>query len=435
MSEYIDYINNETKICTYAFQNVDVNSNGDWHVCCKSPALYNKKTHPTIEDFWNSEKMRDIRKSMLEGKTHPHCNNCWKNESNGKISYRQHITSRTFGLVPEEQFKQIVANTDANTGASPISSVKGLELRLSNLCNLKCRMCNPLYSSRWAGDWKHLSSKNQEMHTVSDKDVDWDNLARHPLLMLETEYIKNIINTVGPNLKKLTIPGGEPLLETRLYEVFDALRPYAENISLVIITNATKLDRFKEIDQNWKSFFLVVSCDGIGDYYEYIRKLANWNEFSENVYTLKTYQHVVISFNITVQIYNYPVLLDTISWMLDTFNDRFLWIELIFLDGPRCLSLRTLPKKIKDRLYREWSDWIVMISDDIGLYSSRWQHDVRHNVAKQLRRVIDLMMIDTNHIDAFINYSDHLDEVQNVKIAWRELLPELAEEIKNIKPK
>lgn len=434
MSDYLNYINNETKICTYAFQNVDVNSNGDWHVCCKSPALYNKATHPTIEDFWNSEKMRNIRKSMLDGKEHPHCNHCWHNEHKGKISYRQHITSRTFGLVNEEQFKQIVSDTDIETGESPVSSVKGLEIRLSNLCNLKCRMCNPLYSSRWASDWKHLSKENQEMHTVSDKDVNWDSLSRHPLLMLETDYIKNIVSTVGPNLKKLTVPGGEPLLETRLYEVFDVLRPHAENISLVMITNATKIDRFNEIDQNWKSFFLVVSCDGTGDYYEYIRQLANWNEFSKNVYFLKTYQHISISFNVTVQIYNYPVLIDTITWMLDTFNDRFVWIELIFLDGPRCLSLRTLPKRIKDRLHKEWSDWTDLITGVNGIYSSRWEQDVRHNVAKQLRRVIELMMIDTHHLDLFVSYSDRLDEIQNVKVTWRELLPELAEELKDIKP-
>ena len=117
---------------------------------------------------------------------------------------------------------------------------------------------------------------------------------------------------------------------------------------------------------------------------------------------------------------------------MDNFSNKStFWVELIFLESPQYLSLRSLPNNIKNRLFTEWSEWADRLANDTGIFSYRWRPGVRHNMARFLRRVINMMMIDQDHIQTFVRYSDQLDRIQNVKITWRELLPELAEELKN----
>ena len=432
MKNYINYINNETTICNYPFLHVDVNTDSTWHVCCETAAITNKSEHPTVSSYWNSETVNSIRKSMLNGEKHPHCSHCWKNEENGKISFRQLSTERMVTLLGKEKFDKIIKETNTKTGISPISSIKSIQLRLSNLCNLKCRMCNPLYSTRWATDWKKLDDDLRNNSKKQFKEVDWEMLVDHPLMKLDDKHFKNMIESLGPNLEKITISGGEPLMETRLYKVVEILEPYAKNISMTIVSNATQLENLNEINKNWKSFTFVISCDGIEDYYEYIRQLSSWKEFSNNVSRIHEYENIIIVFNVCVQIYNYPNLIKTLIWLLDNFSNKStFWVELIFLESPQYLSLRSLPNNIKNRLFTEWSEWADRLANDTGIFSYRWRPGVRHNMARFLRRVINMMMIDQDHIQTFVRYSDQLDRIQNVKITWRELLPELAEELKN----
>jgi len=448
--DYINYLNNETKLCAFAFQNIEAGPNGGWSVCCKTPVLYSSKDpeYARVEDFWNSPKMREIRKSMLEGKEHPHCTFCWKNEAVGKTSYRQHTAQRAVGTLGVDLLKKLIEDTDKETGISSVESVKTLEFRISNVCNLKCRMCNPIYSSRWASDWNKLPEEHKNLYRNYEKSYDYDDLVKHPLLSMESDHIKKIFDSVGPNLRKMTLLGGEPMLEEKTYEVLEAVDPYAKNIHFIIITNMTKIERFDEFIKDWKYFSLIISCDGMGKYYEYVRQLASWDNFSNNVRHIREkYPNIQVDVIVTLQIYNYPTILDTVTWLLDTLgtNERSVWLELSIVEGPYFVSLKILPDVLKSRLIEEWSDWVDKVLDDNGIYANRWNSKNRNWVANQFRRVINILKTELAEAPnrrsqlyqttrMFVNYSDRLDKVQNVKIPWRELLPELAEEIKNIKP-
>jgi hypothetical protein len=141
--------------------------NGDVRLCCtanasgagivdskeiglvtKDGVTMNLRDH-TIEEVWNSEFMRDTRLEMLNGKIPNSCQKCFKEESLGIKSKRNWET-----IVWNERIdiESIVKQTDVD-GSLPVN-IPYFDLRLGNLCNLKCVMCSPHDSSSWIKDWK-----------------------------------------------------------------------------------------------------------------------------------------------------------------------------------------------------------------------------------------------------------------------------------------
>jgi hypothetical protein len=129
-------------------------------------AIMNLQTS-TLTEVWNSDYMKTIRLQMLDNKIPASCTKCFKEESSGITSKRQWET-----VVWKERLDldSIVANTQAD-GTLPVS-IPYFDLRLGNLCQLKCIMCSPHDSSSWIKEWKIQYPKYKT--TELQIDQGWD---------------------------------------------------------------------------------------------------------------------------------------------------------------------------------------------------------------------------------------------------------------------
>jgi hypothetical protein len=146
--------------CALPFHHISISNDGTARLCCRSArsimsdgqclSVHQK----TFGQIWNSDYLRSVRSRMIEGAEIEDCVKCYETEADGGTSLRQMMNSHARDIfeVPEddqiiEKAKAIVCNHGGN--AQPPST---LHLWLGNLCNLKCRMCSPMYSSQIASD-------------------------------------------------------------------------------------------------------------------------------------------------------------------------------------------------------------------------------------------------------------------------------------------
>jgi hypothetical protein len=104
--------------CAAIDHGVTIFSDGKIAPCCQTSGDYLKP----ISELNNPDRFSDLKSENMSP-THP-CNKCAVAEYHGLNSYRQ-VFDRQVTLDPGIQF---------------------LDIRNSNLCNLKCRYCGPHFS-------------------------------------------------------------------------------------------------------------------------------------------------------------------------------------------------------------------------------------------------------------------------------------------------
>ena len=159
-----------------------------------------------------------------------------------------------------------------------ISDFQDLDIRPSNVCNLKCVMCGPWASSKWYEDFDIFNetfmgiadvNNLKKFLTRASRQVDWDWLYAH-----------------ASGLKRVFIAGGEPFFmkESRdfLQHLVDA--NFSSNIILEITTNATIIDdKLISLLGLFKDNCITISLDGVNDVNYIIRYPTNWDEYCYNI--------------------------------------------------------------------------------------------------------------------------------------------------------
>ena len=132
----------------HPFTGLATREDGAIQVCCRSHPIGWIQDN-TLEEIWNNDTMKRIRRQVLNGERPPECDPCFSLEDQGVESLRQrHIK----GEIPEARI-----NLYPNTPLQEVMpfNIPTMELKLNNLCNLKCRMCNPTDSTSW-NDWQQV---------------------------------------------------------------------------------------------------------------------------------------------------------------------------------------------------------------------------------------------------------------------------------------
>jgi MoaA/NifB/PqqE/SkfB family radical SAM enzyme len=88
-----------------------------------------------FQDIQNSDHMRTLREQFLAGEKPQTCRRCWMEERAGRTSKRMHTLDR---------MKHMGISSDWTADAKPLMF---LDLKLGNICNLKCRICGSWSSS------------------------------------------------------------------------------------------------------------------------------------------------------------------------------------------------------------------------------------------------------------------------------------------------
>jgi hypothetical protein len=333
----------------HPFTGLATREDGAICACCRShPVGFIDKQ--SLEEIWNNDTMKRIRKSVLNNERPLECEPCFKLEDQGVESLRQrHIANR----IPESRINLYPNALDSlQDDYSMPFKIPTMELKLNNLCNLACRMCHPMDSTSWT-DWSEIKDFYKKEGNIMYAIVEEHNLERKPHLdkfQDNPEWWASLEKLV-PHFRRVEFAGGEPLMDPQHYRILDMLAEYGSQIEIKYATNLSILGKghHRTVWEYWprfKSVAVNVSIDGIGDSYEYIRGNAHWTTLVSNIDRIKTIPNINrIVGACTVQVSNVLIL----DKMIELFLDK---LEIIFhthrVAYPKLLSVQVLPAPLKE---------------------------------------------------------------------------------------
>lgn len=375
--------NTSNTFCPLPFIHLATRPNGDVRVCCTANAsgaasidtkdiglvkkdgiVMNLRDH-TIEEVWNSEFMKQTRLDMLSGNIPASCTKCFKEESLGIKSKRNWET-----IVWKERLDidNIVAQTEAD-GALPVS-IPYFDLRLGNLCNLKCVMCSPHDSSAWIKDWKIQYPKYKTIELKQDQE--WKQTFDYTWYQ-KGSFIESMKGQ-AQYIKELYFAGGEPLLIPEHYNILEFMvsQGYSNNCILRYNSNGTEIsDKLLELWSHFKLVKFNFSIDALGDKNDYIRYPSEWNTIVENLHKLdNTPDNVVVNVACAVQALNVLYLDELVDWKMNqhfkkistkAYGAGLIGLHLVYL--PSYINVRVLPQELKEEAARRIKNLVEKYSD------------------------------------------------------------------------
>ena len=335
----------------HPFTGLATREDGAICVCCRSHPIGFIQDAP-LEYHWNGETMQRIRRQVLRGERPKECEPCFNLEDQGVESLRQrHIA----GKIPEARINLYpdAVSKMAHDFTMPFE-IPTMELKLNNLCNLKCRMCHPMDSTSW-NDWAEVKEFYKKDNNIMFDIVEEHNLETKPFLdkfQDNPEWWASLEKNL-PHFRRVEFAGGEPLMDPQHYRILDMLQPYAKQIEIKYATNGTTLgiNKGRTIHEYWPNFRSVavnVSIDGMGNVYEYIRGNSNWNQVVQNIKEIQQFPNISrIVGAVTVQVSNALQLADMVEYFLDDLGIVFHTHRVAF---PKELSVQVLPIDIKEKV-------------------------------------------------------------------------------------
>jgi sulfatase maturation enzyme AslB (radical SAM superfamily) len=333
----------------HPFTGLATREDGAIKICCRSQPI-SWIQEESLENAWNNENMQRIRRQVLRGERPPECQPCFDLEDQGVESLRQrHIA----GVIPEARinlYPNAVKQMDHDF-TMPFE-IPTIEIKLNNLCNLKCRMCNPLDSTSWQ-DWEEVKpfyekEKNYLVPTVSK-------LVRRPGQYIgpfdDTDNWWNSFEKLLPHFRRVEFAGGEPLMDPQHYKILDMLKPYGNNIELKYATNGTTIGikNSRTIHDYWPYFRSVavnVSIDGIHSVYNYIRTNSDFSAVEKNVKIFKSFPNVSrVVGAFTAQAGNILQAAECIDYFINEMDIVFYSHRVSY---PNVLSAQVLPRELKE---------------------------------------------------------------------------------------
>jgi len=233
----------------------------------------------TLDDHWNSEHMRSVRRRMMAGEILPECEVCNEKLLNTDV-YRDYF-NRLFA----HKYEQAMASTaeDGSTTMQPVS----WDYRFSNLCNFKCRMCGDMLSSAWESE--------QRQHNM----IDWSNTKNNWMLpavraqiskFQDTQIEQEFADAVEQHrVEEVYWVGGEPLMYEqhwrymkRIIDLGDGPKLYARYNTNLSRIHYRGIDLYDDILGHVRDWQICASLDGTGATGEYIRTGLDYEQWRHN---------------------------------------------------------------------------------------------------------------------------------------------------------
>jgi organic radical activating enzyme len=299
-------------------------------------------------EIWNSRYYRDVRRKMYAGERVPACRMCYENEANNIQSYRQ--WANDYWLAQRESAPALAASVERSAGRDfEADEPASFDLRVGNLCNLKCRMCNAGYSSQIEKDpvhgrWHPAAEPTSREHRFhGSPGEDW---SESPELLEE-------LKALGGRIEMIQLAGGEPTLNRTQTEWLRYLceTGTAPRVQLTVWTNLTNVhEEYFRMLSEFRSAALNLSVDGCGSTYDYIRFPARWTEFEKNVRRAARYPRLSMAVAPVLQAYNLLDITDLYRWA----DEHGLRSQMNRLENPSYLRFDVLPTRArqlaKDRI-------------------------------------------------------------------------------------
>lgn len=356
--------------CLLPFHHIAIRPNDQVYPCCQfrwenTPQDLNLN-HP---DVFNHSFMQDLRQQMIDDKPVEGCTICYESEkrTNGTESMRLTFAKELGFTIP---IKPVLTH---------------LDLALSNVCNNRCRMCNPELSTNWYSDAKKLG--NDFFPPVQLKGI---------------KQSKDILENYDfKELRFIKLIGGEPLMEEEKF-IRVLQRCNLDKLYVLLTTNSTIIPSQELADLlRACGFFRVnLSIDAYGDLNNFLRKGSKW----ENV--VKVMDWFVDNFpdrvklHSIISIYNINNFYELSSFVYDRYKNK-VSVDFRLVDGTDWMQARNLPSQVKD---------IIL-------------NDLRGKVRDNLYKLVEHEMTQDGDFAEFLRKDSKLNELRNED--WRNINTQL----------
>jgi hypothetical protein len=240
----------------------------------------------TLEQHWNSEHMRGVRRRMMAGEKLSECEVCTDKLLNTDV-YRTY-----FWHLFQHRYDELWTSTD-ETGYTTMKPVSW-DYRFSNLCNFKCRTCGDMLSSSW-----ETEQRKHNMVSLDNPKNKWmrPDVRREITKFQDTQIEQEFSEAVEQHrVEEIYWVGGEPLMYEqhwrymkRIVELGDGPWLYARYNTNLSRIKYKGIDLGEDILSNIRDWQICASLDGTGEIGEYIRTGLKYNEFVDNFRKLQPY--------------------------------------------------------------------------------------------------------------------------------------------------
>ncbi len=406
--------------CDKPFNHNYIHTNGKMRLCCTTlqdlPKDNNYNLYDagqdSIQDYWNSNRMKEIRRKMIAGEKIRDCAKCYEQEEKSTESLRS-----------IRGMNQFISDTLPD--GTYTKKATTMQIQMGNICNLKCKMCSQMYSHMHGMETRDIGEQDPEwLHWVKEQGANVNNWTNQ--LGVKQEWYKNpaikikLFKHISENITQLCVIGGEPTLIPEFYELFEYCDEQGTlgDKEVVIVTNLTNTNpRLTKWLPKLKGWTIWASVDGIGPRTEYIRYPSKWSKVLESLEFYK--QNMGENGNITlspaVQLLNIDQLDDIVKWWIDwcggELNDRFGFTWLATVWYPLICNPNMAPR-----------EWRLQVAEKLSKYKFDENYD---SIIKELRRDHHSSEKYRELQTAFVKYNDKQDQFRKVPNTWRALLPDL----------
>jgi len=426
-------------ICPLPWIHLATRPNGDVRVCCtanasgadyvdskeaglvtQDGAIMNLRDY-TIAEVWNSNYMKTIRLEMLAGKIPSSCTKCFEEEAKGITSKRQWESS----VWNERLDINSIVDATAEDGSLPVN-IPYFDLRLGNLCQLKCIMCSPHDSSSWIKDWKLQYPKYKTIELKQDQH--WDDRNRDYTWYQKGSFL-DTMKDQSHYIKELYFAGGEPLLIPEHYKILEFMVETGAAGNCVLRYNSNGLELPEKLFDLWNHFKQVkfnFSVDAVGARNDYIRYPSRWNNVVANLCRLDdTPDNITVNIACAVQLLNVITISELVHWKdsmnfkkinLPPYGAGLVGTHLVYL--PSYLNVRVLPKHLKDKVAQQVDYFCFRNSRNTEFVNNpygyqRWQGLVRYMRSE----------VWSHKIPMLLDYLDTCDKTRGTN--FRNIFPEI----------
>jgi len=301
------------KFCVLPWISLEASPIGTVRPCCIAKheltndenIKYNLNTDD-LNDVIDCNDLKQLRKDFLDQKKPAMCSRCWDEEDSGRTSKRMHTLNRLEDILQ-----------DHNKWTEEGKELIFLDLKLGNICNLKCRICGSWSSSTFAGEEIKATYKADRPFCQAKQMNDMGAWPRKN----ESNFWQRL-NENAPNIRYLEFTGGEPFMIKEHFEFLKTLidMGVSKDIEIHYNTNGTIYpEQAEDIWKEFKHVEIAFSIDAVGEKFEYQRTNAKWAEVLDNIEMFKKLRkklnNITLQVCCTINIYNVFYLDEVAEWI------------------------------------------------------------------------------------------------------------------------
>jgi len=281
----------------------------------------------------NSQAMTQLREQFLDGKKPQTCRMCWNEERAGRTSKRMHTLDR---------MKHMGISGEWTAEAKPLMF---LDLKLGNICNLKCRICGSWSSSQFA------TEEIAQLPTAEKKLSHAYQMLKAGAWPQENQSFWSEIDGCLNDIRYIEFTGGEPFMIAEHFDMLQGIvdRGIAHQVEIHYNTNGTQWpEKAPNIWRHFKTVEIAFSIDDLGARFEYQRTNAVWHEVVTNLTKFRTLRdnshNIRLQCCSTVNIFNVRYIDQLADWIVQQNFDFVYWN---MMHDAWYFSIATLPDGAK----------------------------------------------------------------------------------------